>query len=227
MHSTTRLVSAGVGGIIPTDLANLEAWYRFNVGITSDAQGVSQWDDQSGNANHLLQATDTNKPSEESDGSILFDGVDNYLQTGSLTSTTNYSAYCLFNQVTSTGDDGVLDFSATGNPGIFQGPSNGDLHSFSTTTGADNSELAVGVYGVVSLIVIGTRFSLRINNGSATEDTLTSNAVSELTLGVRTDASTQFGNIQVKEVVVYNITHNSKEISQVIDYLSDVGGLNL
>ncbi len=38
------------------------AWFRANTGITVTGLGVSQWDDQSGNARHLLQGTDANRP---------------------------------------------------------------------------------------------------------------------------------------------------------------------
>ncbi len=38
------------------------AWFRAGTGITVTGSGVSQWDDQSGNARHLKQGTDANRP---------------------------------------------------------------------------------------------------------------------------------------------------------------------
>ena len=74
------------GGFRPQNLPNLAVWGRFNIGITVVGAGVDTWADQSGNGRDLLQTTDTNRPSKESDGSILFDGVDNTLKTASLPS---------------------------------------------------------------------------------------------------------------------------------------------
>ena len=66
--------SGGVGApFAPDDLDNLVAWYQFNIGITVTGAGVSTWADQSGNGNDLLQSTDADRPSHESDGTILFE----------------------------------------------------------------------------------------------------------------------------------------------------------
>lgn len=54
---------AAVGGAFtPTDIACLGAWYDSTTGITEDGNGISQWDDQSGNGHDVVQATDANKP---------------------------------------------------------------------------------------------------------------------------------------------------------------------
>ena len=42
--------------------ADLKLWLRADVGVTVTGAGVSQWSDQSGNANHAVQATDANRP---------------------------------------------------------------------------------------------------------------------------------------------------------------------
>lgn len=60
------MVRAAVGTSItePDEIfgANLFAWYRADLGITLTSSHVSQWDDQSGNARHLTQGTDANRP---------------------------------------------------------------------------------------------------------------------------------------------------------------------
>lgn len=45
-------------GFTPSDISGLKLWTRFNSGITETGSGVSQWDDVSGNGNHLLQGTE-------------------------------------------------------------------------------------------------------------------------------------------------------------------------
>jgi len=43
-------------GFTPLQLTNLRGWWRADLGITI-ATGVSQWNDRSGNGNHLVQGT--------------------------------------------------------------------------------------------------------------------------------------------------------------------------
>lgn len=66
--------SGGGSRFTPNMLPNLELWCRHNSGITVTGAGVSQWDDASGNGNHLLQGTDTNRPLQ---GSLESDLVTN------------------------------------------------------------------------------------------------------------------------------------------------------
>jgi len=46
----------------PKGVAGLSGWWRQGIGITAASERVSQWNDQSGNARHLLQATGANQP---------------------------------------------------------------------------------------------------------------------------------------------------------------------
>ena len=46
----------------PRRVSGLSGWWKQGTGITSSSERVSQWDDQSGNARHLLQATGANQP---------------------------------------------------------------------------------------------------------------------------------------------------------------------
>jgi len=46
----------------PLDLADCAMWFDAGQGITSDANGVSAWNDMSGNARHVAQSNNTFKP---------------------------------------------------------------------------------------------------------------------------------------------------------------------
>lgn len=46
----------------PLNLTGLEAWYRKGFGLDNTDGLVGQWNDQSGNGNHLVQATSSRKP---------------------------------------------------------------------------------------------------------------------------------------------------------------------
>jgi hypothetical protein len=63
---TMPLLGAGLAGpasAAPSPpLTGLAAWYRADLGVTEAGTGVSQWNDQSGNGHHVVQATDANRP---------------------------------------------------------------------------------------------------------------------------------------------------------------------
>lgn len=59
--------------------SSLSVWLKYDAGITIGT-GVSQWSDQSGNANHITQATGANQPAY--DGTqVTFDGSNDALFT--------------------------------------------------------------------------------------------------------------------------------------------------
>ncbi len=67
-------------GLVAGSIADYDA----DAGVTADAQDrVSQWDDQSGAARHVVQTTDASKPLDGS-GEITFDGVDDWLENLSM-----------------------------------------------------------------------------------------------------------------------------------------------
>lgn len=77
--------------LAPTDIPNCIGWWRADLGVTKDgANRVSQWNDQSGQLNHVFQAVGAKQPIWtpnviNGQPSIVFDGVDDYLQSGAFT----------------------------------------------------------------------------------------------------------------------------------------------
>ena len=88
------LVSSNrVGGWSPDDESSLEAWYQNAVGINIDevTSGVSAWEDSSGNAKDMVQATESEQPAY-TDGVLTFDPADvqNLQTTGQITLTEQF-----------------------------------------------------------------------------------------------------------------------------------------
>lgn len=91
-------------GWTPASLgASLVAWYDASAtnGVTSDANGVSQWTDLSGNANHATQATNANKPSFAS-SRLTFDGSSDRLNVAGVSASTTSRCMAAVIQVAST-----------------------------------------------------------------------------------------------------------------------------
>jgi hypothetical protein len=68
-------------GIRPTNLANLAAWYRGDLGITLNVSTVSAWADQSGNGRHLTNGNAAQQPTYVASAlggrpTLSFDGGD-------------------------------------------------------------------------------------------------------------------------------------------------------
>ena len=84
-------------------------WVDSKENITKNGSDlVSSWGDKSGNGNDLVQATETNKPTWNSNG-VLFDGVDNFMKAVAFTLIQPEFIYIVFKQVTWTSNARVFD----------------------------------------------------------------------------------------------------------------------
>ena len=217
-------MSFGSGAFSPSDLTGLKLWTKFNSGITVTGAGVSQWDDVSGEGNHLKQGTDTNRPSKEGDGSILFDGVDNFLKADAFTLVQPETIYILGKQVTWSSGARIFDGDSVLSGLLYQtsGPPNVVLYA--GTGLASNSDLIIDTYSTIAAIINGASSSLKINNETETTGDAGINDMGGFTLGAA-GGLTLFSNIQIKECLIYSTPHDAATRAKVIAYLSGVGGL--
>lgn len=218
----------GKRGFLPLDVTGLEAWFRFNTGIVDAAGAVSQWTDQSGKGRHLLQATGASQPAKQTDGSILFDGTDDFMQCNAFTLNQPMTVYLLARQVTWTSNDYFFDGNTGASVLLFQknGGASPTISIFAGTIVADNGNLAVGSYGAICAIFNGASSSLQVNNTAETTGNAGAQNAGGFTLSANAAGSSS-GNIQCKEVIIYSTAHSATQRSQLIGYLSQVGGLGL
>ena len=66
-----------LGGWQPSDETGLEAWYKYQSGITLNGSDVSAWADSSSNSFNMVQATATEQPAYNS-GAIEFTPADTH-----------------------------------------------------------------------------------------------------------------------------------------------------
>src|SRR5690348_15932843 len=163
-------LARGIGNPILA-LPNLAAYFKFNTGITVTGAGVSQWSDQSGNGRHLLQATDTYRPALQADGSILFDGADNYLKCNAFTLNQPETIYLRLKQVTWTTAEYFCDGNATATGAVLQAaagsPASPQIELRAGGVIGPNSDLAIGSYGVVCAVINGASSVLVVDSGAA------------------------------------------------------------
>ncbi len=224
-------VNLGIGipnilqpAFLPNYLSNLKAWYRFNIGITITGLGVSNWADQSGNGNNLRQTSDTNRPLKESDGSILFDGVDNFLDTNSFTLNQPTIVYFLGKQVSWTANDRILDGNVINTMGLRQRTTTPNIEMKAANNAPGNNDFVLDTYAVITAIYNGSLSVLRVNYGAEATGDAGSNNAGGFTLGARGGTPNSFSNIQVKEVLLYNQLQDAAKSNKIIHYLDQVGG---
>ncbi len=222
-YTGTRYLFGGSEGFLPSDLGGLVLWTQYDKGITVTGAGVSQWDDQSGEGNHLLQGTDTNRPSKESDGSILFDGVDNFLKATAFTLVQPETVYILVKQVTHTNLDHIYDGNASSALQFRQAVTSGHLVAWAGAVSITDTNSTVGVYENYTTVFNNTNSLIQVNNETATVGTVGTNDAGGFTLAAAGGGGSGWGNIQVKEVAIFNTAHDANTRAKVINYLMGIG----
>lgn len=203
------------------------AWYQFGRGITYVSGKVSQWNDATANARHLLQATAGARPVLQTDGSILCDGSATFLQTATFTLAQPTMIYMLFRQVTFTNSDVICDGFTVTSGQFLQDTTTPNISLSAGTTAATNTTFTLNTYCVASAIFNGASSSLARNKeAGSTAANAGTTAMAGFTLGAD-GSGANFGNIQAKEIILFAGAHGATQQLQIINYLSMVGGLGL
>ena len=198
------------GDFTPGQLQGMVAWYPYNRGITVAGAGVSVWADQSGEGNELLQATDSNRPS-------------NYLKTEAFTLNQPTTVYLLAKQATWTNGEPMCDGGSSNSGMIRQTGTTPTIGLYAGISTALNTDLILDTYSVIIGIFNGASSALQINNNAETTGNAGANNMGGVTVGSKGGA-TNYSNFQFKEVIVYNTAHDDITRTKVINYLNLVGG---
>lgn len=208
------------GTFLPPTLPSLAAWYRFNTGITVTGSGVSQWNDQSGNARHLLQASDPARPPKQTDGSLLFDGVAQFLSSNPFALNQPTTIYILGRQITWVLNafitDGNADSTLVMQQGLGVSP---HIRIFAGSNGPETADFVLNTYNVIAAVFNGASSTLQIGLGATVSGGVGANNAGGFRIGCRVTGPGNFSNIQVKEIVIYSAAHDATTRSLVINYL--------
>lgn len=211
------------GALFVASLAPV-AWHKFNSGVTVTGAGVSQWDDATGLGHHLLQGTDAARPPLQADGSILFDGVGQFLKATGYTLVQPETIYLLMQQVTWT----ALDYCADGNArnsGLIrqQGASPALVAQVAATSGLTLNNQPLNAYAVLC-VVFNTASSLMQINAVSVAGPMNAGDMAGFTLAAAGD-SANFANIQVKEALIFPVAHTGITKARMVTYAAGVGNL--
>lgn len=225
INRNPRSYSPGASGPPTT---NMEFWFDADSSyITKDGGDlVSQWDDRSGNARHLAQATGTKQPlwissAQNSLPGVRFDGTSDSMAAANFTFNQPETVYIVFKQIGWTNLCDVFDGSAMNNMRLYQKTASPRLGTYAGAYGPDTTSLAVGTHGLTTAIFNGASSELRINAGTAQTGNVGANNGGGLTVGSHVGGAGFFSNIEVCEIIGYSSAHDSTAQGQVQDYLND------
>lgn len=225
LASPSGSVFGGGVSFLPSSLPSLAAWYRYGLGITSATNAVSQWDDASGNARHLKQTTGAAQPTLQGDNSILFDGSADFLKADAFTLNQPTTIYLLGRWVTWTSNDCMFGGNATSTGILQQTVGTPQVRAFAGT-GLGTISPTLNTYCVQIVVFNGASSVLQLNSGAPVTGAGGASNMAGFTLGSN-DGSVQFGNIEMKEVVIYSVAHDAATRTRVLNYLAKVGNITV
>jgi hypothetical protein len=212
-----------VAPINPLSLTSLRAWYKSDVGTTI-ATGVSQWNDQSGNLNHLVQAVGASQPALTAGAinglpALVFDGSNDFMSVAFVLvqpSTVFFVMRPIVITASRTYVDGgaVADTMAVAQAQLT--PNRLRMTAGSVLTGATG--IVAGVPGLVTAIFNGASSALASTDDAGITGNAGAGAGAGLTVG------SQFGgtlpaNMQLAEVIVMAAMATAGERAGVRSYV--------
>lgn len=199
------------------------AWFRRGMGVTITGAGVSQWDDQSGNGRHLKQGTDTNRPALQADGSILFDGVDNFLKCDAFTLNQPLSIQVAGQALTWSASDRWFDGNTGSSVALYQ---QGTTPTTSLFAGSANVSVspALGADAVLTCVANGASSVVQLNNGTPVTGNAGTNNAAGFTLGAAPTPG-NYGHIQIKEVAIFASALDAATRFRLVRALATLNGI--
>lgn len=216
----TQATATALGVGNPIIAASPAAYYQFQTGVTVTGSGVSQWTDQSGNARHLLQGTDANRPAYDSGTGILTFNGGTHVLNAVFAFAQPITFYLVVNQISWTATDRIVD-GQTDLSMTVQQTSAGvspQVRIFNTSASTSSTDLVVGSYGVLCAVFNGASSVLRINNNADITANLGTTAAGGIALGNRA-TGVNGANIGVKEGAFFSAAHTDAERDTIISYL--------
>ena len=195
-------------------------WVDSQENITKNGSDlVSLWGDKSGNGNDLVQATETNRPTWNSNG-ILFDGVDNFMKAAFTLNQPEF-IYIVFKQVTFTNVDKVFDGNSANTGFLTQSSPSPELKIYGgSALSTGNGDLALDTYGIVRVLFNGASSTFQINETTQITGNFGASSMGGFSLGARQDGVSP-SHIEVKEVIIRNVADSAQDEGTIYNYLAD------
>ncbi len=215
--------------------SNLCLWLRADEGVPSSEGPVSDWADQSGNANDAMQSTSDNQPILESfvsamnnQPAIHFNGSSSYMVLpASVTLGIQSHAYEFFIVARTSSASDATQFLIAGSMSQYEFHLNYEPGARFIPNGIQLDEGSLGSYSdgythVFSGRASSTGGAIRVDgvDGTTSISDLTSSDEGSLYLGRRSDA-TYYLDGDIAEVFIYNTVQTSAQRNSIDHYLAN------
>jgi hypothetical protein len=237
MHTAAKLILMRPHGgvMLPSAISGLKGWYEADSGLFQASNGttaagngdvVGYWTDQSGQGNHLIQATTSLKPTCRTllgpggtRPAVEFDGIDDYLQK-TFTLAQPATVFLVLQQISWTVPDHILDGGSFATMSLLQFGTTPRLQTYAGTLGPVTPDLALSSYGIVTALFSGAASMIRVNAGTKVVASAGTASPGGVTLGARQSAADP-SNIRVSALLVYSRDLSaSGEDTAVLAYLN-------
>lgn len=210
----------------PAAIAGLQAWFKADTLVLNNDDPVATWTDSSGLTHHEVQASGSLQPlykTNQVNGqpAVLFDGIDDFLQTGVFTLSHPCSVFIVVKQVTWTSGDRIHEGRSAASTLTFrQTSATPQVQMVGTNSGTTVVGPAIGAWGLVTEIWDAAASSIAINGGVDTVfDMGVAKTPNGITLG-SSHAGISNGNVSIAEFLVYDTALSAPNQALVKAYLN-------
>ena len=205
----------------PKQISGLMAWFDAKplyLNLDSNSY-VSKWFDLSGNNFHLNQLIADNQP-RLVDGSVVFDGSNDYLKSNEFTAISQpFTVLIVCKIINYVVNRSVYDGNAYASNTLYMQPSANYLRLYAGPTGSTVEADAGTNKVVIKTVTNGSSSSIQINNNSVITGILGSNLLRGITLGSRGDGSLN-GNVAIDGFMLFNKVLSAAEEQKLKSYCS-------
>ena len=202
---------------------NTVKWFDYLLNITKSGSNLtSVWDNKPGIPGiipgALLQAVEADQPLWTPDG-ILFNGISQFMKTAPFTFVQPEMIYIVLKQVTWTHNAYIFDGNASVSGILYQLNTTPNLLIYAGVNSGNNTNLPIDTYGIVRVLINGASSSFQINETTAVTGNFGALDMGGFTLGANAGSS-NWGNIQVKEIILRKIADTAQGEQDIYDYLA-------
>ena len=182
---------------------------------------VTQWDDMSGNANHLLQPSGTDIPKYMGTVGVRFDGVDDYMYDNSFADEDTLMLYAVIKIASHANYDQIFRFANTG----FKLSQIVGANQLQVTQGVNSVNTAESYYSFDNYYILRVAWNYEVSSGSFIR--LNASAATTGTLAAATTAYFRIGNdgsdvpvLYIKEFILRSKVDTEGDQTTIVNYLN-------
>lgn len=226
---------------LDSSLASLPiAWYDFSdassLTVNDDGTGgvpgnggmIGRCKDKSGNAYHLKQAVDVQRPTYNTAllnglGGARFDGIDDSLLSPFVAGwNRTQTTFVVFKQITNVSGKRIIDGYYCNTGGVYQDGGK-EVIIYAGAVGASSQGLTIGLFNIGTFIISANDSVIELSNGLNTgSNAAQGHDMGGLSVGnIGVGCSTNYSNIEVMEIVCFNVLLPIVDRRKIVDYLSN------